>query len=807
MRYLNLPNKVRGLFLIAAIVLIFTGCSPKEANFLDANGKPFSGSIFLTLERAVIVDAKKIPLVMELNCHSGVFDRDVFGYQFHIEIPTLKNAYLGKIKAISVSKDRLKLSVVMKTGFYQIKDISDSYTIELTRKADKLDGKYTATYRGLEPGSKQAKVFAQDLSRRLKLKLSQGQLDKLSQIVNEKVVSFFYNLPIARRKIQGKMNPFWPIPVKDFVPLKSGEHPRLVFRKQDIPALRRRAKTPEGEKIISILKKKLETEEINYGNYIQGNPNSGSHAAGWGLLYVITADEKYAQKAAQIVEKALEYPITGAKMIRVAPQAITIALAYDLCFEAWNKDLRVKVADYLSTKAQEIVDAHGYGYNPWPQSNWYAICRGGAGTAALAVYGDELSEKTPSDILKLIKIAEYSVRQYLTIGVGEHGFGSEGESYLFLSLDRGLLPFFYAYRTAQGKDFVNGSRTQWILPLFVMKMIYEDPKVSMPHYGSGGNFLRPWGQFAMGLGTASDKYKPAVYWMFNRYFGLKGDGKFDIFYPHNAIYALKDAPVDTQYPNPSQILPKVVCDEQKGYYVFRNKWQGRDDFVATIYLKKERLRASHSYPDAGSFRIYGLGAHWATVGRVLEMSGFYKQENENIVLIEGMVNKGSAKPLFFKPYTDGSGIVSMDISGVYKPLDDNAKRVKGIRSFAVDYSQKANTEGLFIVVDKISADEPKVWRMHTRGKIRLYKNTFTITSTNTKATLKGTFIAPSKVKLSVASDGTLEARGGNDFFVVMTVQSKKAPQLDIEGTGLNANVKINNRLISFEDDRIILQDL
>jgi hypothetical protein len=41
----------------------------------------------------------------------------------------------------------------------------------------------------------------------------------------------------------------------------------------------------------------------------------------------------------------------------------------------------------------------------------------------------------------------------------------------------------------------------------------------------------------------------------------------------------------------------------------------------------------------------------------------------------------------------------------------------------------------------------------------------------------------------------------------MTVQSKKAPLLNIEGTGLDAKVKINDRLISFEDNKIILQDL
>ena len=49
------------------------------------------------------------------------------------------------------------------------------------------------------------------------------------------------------------MEALWPSPVKDWVPLKPGEHPRLVFRQSDVPALRKRAETPEGKYILSRL--------------------------------------------------------------------------------------------------------------------------------------------------------------------------------------------------------------------------------------------------------------------------------------------------------------------------------------------------------------------------------------------------------------------------------------------------------------------------------------------------------------------------------------------------------------------------
>ena len=42
----------------------------------------------------------------------------------------------------------------------------------------------------------------------------------------------------------------WPRDVKEHVAVKPGEHPRLLFRRSELPALRARAKTPEGRAIL-----------------------------------------------------------------------------------------------------------------------------------------------------------------------------------------------------------------------------------------------------------------------------------------------------------------------------------------------------------------------------------------------------------------------------------------------------------------------------------------------------------------------------------------------------------------------------
>ena len=45
-------------------------------------------------------------------------------------------------------------------------------------------------------------------------------------------------------KVDGR--PWW-VQVKDFKALKGGEHPRLLFRRSDLAALRKKARAPEGK--------------------------------------------------------------------------------------------------------------------------------------------------------------------------------------------------------------------------------------------------------------------------------------------------------------------------------------------------------------------------------------------------------------------------------------------------------------------------------------------------------------------------------------------------------------------------------
>src|SRR5687767_654583 len=49
----------------------------------------------------------------------------------------------------------------------------------------------------------------------------------------------------------------WPADVVGFVPPEPGEHPRLLFRKAELAAIRKKAQTPEGRAIVKRLRQQL----------------------------------------------------------------------------------------------------------------------------------------------------------------------------------------------------------------------------------------------------------------------------------------------------------------------------------------------------------------------------------------------------------------------------------------------------------------------------------------------------------------------------------------------------------------------
>jgi len=450
---------------------------------------------------------------------------------------------------------------------------------------------------------------------------------------------------VAEERLKG---PPWPAEIKGHVPVKPGEHPRLLFRKTDLPELRRRAETPEGKMIIKRLRYLLNgsdgesmttvfspaTCEYPGGNYRSLSIKTPgvftmSHAAGYGFLYQLTGDKKYAEYGKQCFIKGLDeavrdrdsrYALFNTGALRAGPAMTWYALGYDLCYDGWDPDFRrhvcMKLLFHDGGNANIKIEALAQGRRHHPACNHWGGQISGPAMLALATMGDP--EANEEQVQKLLKWGEQSTLRQLTEGIGDYGFFGGGTGPGVITTDTAFLPLLQAWKTAAGKDFLTPRPVgewlslKWIFgcvpladggtPLYPVRGTYSH------NYFSGGSSRR--GTFGMGFGTISEKYRPALLWLYSRSFE-KADlaaeqpyGSCSV-YPHQSIIALANWPFGMKEGNPGKVLPRMYLDEYWDLAEFRSGWTGPDDIVISALLNRS---GGHYRCMADTHVIYG-GRH------------------------------------------------------------------------------------------------------------------------------------------------------------------------------------------------------
>jgi hypothetical protein len=182
------------------------------------------------------------------------------------------------------------------------------------------------------------------------------------------------------------------LPPKSFVPVEADEHPRLLVRRADLPALRARLQTPLGKAVIEFLK-------------------GAQHEVADALVYALTGDASYAEKAWDRVstclggEKGRHTKGYGGGEAEhaadyVVGHQIAIAHAWDLCWDAWNQARREDLANWLIEMCRYDV------YRPWTYSNTGTtgsiqshgtLVFSGGGALALALWGVKVPPPPPPE--------------------------------------------------------------------------------------------------------------------------------------------------------------------------------------------------------------------------------------------------------------------------------------------------------------------------------------------------------------------------------------------------------------------------
>jgi hypothetical protein len=501
-------------------------------------------------------------------------------------------------------------------------------------------------------------------------------------------------LPALLLLAAGQEKP-WPSPVPGWVAPQPGEHPRLLFRRDELPRLRKAAATPEGKAILARLRKCLNgsdgesmptrfgvkgpVTQDGSGDFAADPPGTYtfSHAAGFGLLYQLTGEKKYADLGRTCLEKALEgqrdrdarYSFRAPYgALRAGPSLGWTALGYDLCYDGWDPEVRRKIAlaiqDYNEGKWMSLEEL-ARGARQHPGSNHWGMQVGGAAMALLAIMDDpgvDMRKLRP-----LLEASRKSMIRNLTEGFGDGGFFAEGDGTGSMASHIAFLTALQAWRVAGGQDFVgprpNASWTalKWIFLTVPRggKMDFWPQRGGYPHNIWSREGLSGGGYFGIAFGAVPEDQRAALLWFYNRHLkeaDAKAGTPFDATspYPHHAVCSFVNWPWDLKERNPAEAIPRAYRDTKWSFYAFRNRWEDENDIVISVLTKASK------------------GNMGAKADGALQVAAFGKK------FAHGKV-AGDVRS--WQPSADGSAVMTM--------ADGT--------SIAIDFSKASGAEGMIVM--------------------------------------------------------------------------------------------------------------
>jgi hypothetical protein len=586
-----------------------------------------------------------------------------------------------------------------------------------------------------------------------------------------------------------------------------GVHPRLFFGPEDVPALREKVKR---EPFASMLKQ-IEREAIA--------PPDSSLLYDYSIrnqayLYLLTGNPASAIKAEEqallMVEDSTFWNDPGSKGLTRAMGALNVAIAYDLCANAWKPETKKRVSAQLAFASAKLMESMGAGANNNIANNWQAVRYGAAGLAALAS-DDPSTASIPKD-------AYAALLRHWRANLGGGAWNPEGIGYTIYPWGFSGPFGIAALRAGLGDVRKDVPVTRETLPTTLLST------VPIPHITGRGLHpdLSDDNPVYTGEGTAGlcffyaqpDRV-PQLKWIYDRIVGSKGDGTWDSKRA-GSLYSLLFYPDSTPAENPAAVGMNAFVDETTGVVMFRNAFEDENDILATATATSRRASGGHSGPDVNSIRLIGLGSAFIVGGgRTGDTAG---QSN----LFAGPPPKSANDRLgSLKAFTsgkDGSG--SALITGSGMGVEEQQ------RSFVVDYSQKSGVPALLACGE--TSLNGKLWRLNTPefNAITTDGNTITLTSP-VGSTLVITVLEPAQ---PVFRTGQVERGGGaehlrfpyrgtkyinnkwvefdvdRNVFTVMTLQPAKTSAPAVKGVRSlhGIEVKVGSQQLAFDfDDGVV----
>jgi len=750
-----------------------------------------------------------------------------------------------------------------------------SLTMDLTRTGDRWERAWAG-----DTESRKIHLFtgrvakAEITERRVALSLDM-RLAALAQVQIDLVrgpdgrLEGTYGLTSRRGKIEGKadgrIKPRRPPLPQGFVPPKPGEHPRILFRSSELPALKRKLETPLGQ---ALFRRMGGAKEID--------------AIGMGLKYRLTGQREFAEQARAATAEHITGKGAGYSM-RTAWGRLPeqIAVAYDLCYDAWPADFKRQVEDHLVSTADTYFSGRGMsgGINWHVCSNWAARIYAGAAFIGLALWGEKgpmpptpadgpdaqaelrLWEADAADWTRLGQASQdfqllfergrYLMYRHCREAAGTGGYRGECAHYGLKATEM-VLEYAACHRRMFGTDLSPFGDITHVVPRQMFAHYYPEAESAKPVPLNINGLSEIWGNFfAYAYPLTPPSWQGALLWAWNRHLGVAGPDAAakmieskgtDEMRTGDPVWLFLSYPLDTKPQHPSEAMPLTWQAPDFGYYGFRNRWKGQGDFILQVYAKAHAV-GGWSGPNAGTFRLFGLGQSWNEDPSSREICAW--QTNRVMMPEDEIAADACGRVTHVETRPDGSGTLSIDLSDVYSGKADvfgglyskhgNLRHegafkdigIRALRAIGVAYSGRCGAPCLFALVDRIQGGKSKIWTWDLGdeavvGKVTVVGNTFTLP--RGEGVLRGTFVAPAKAQVtakvhdvSVAARGgraaslkipSLHALGGEEFLLVATVQDSKAalPEVKVEGSGLAAKVTVGQRVVRFANDRIVLDE-
>ena len=722
---------------LAALAVVLAG--PASAAAGEGDGRVFYRDVSLYLDGALWRGSGEAlrfkDLLLHLGFHEGAWRPYVLGYAGYSSrgrgrIPA-DRAYNGMdhegtVREVPAPGGRVRLIVEMQINPDPwVPGGPARYSLDLARRGDACEGTFSGTFNGRDVKGKAAGSIRADP---------------------------------------------WPSPAEGRTRFEPGEHPRLIFRRSDLPALRKRMETKDGKAILDRLREILGRE----GKWTLW------HGMGCGLLYQLTGDREYAALARQHVQYArsgeranvdgrYSYVRPGGKL-RAGSSYAAIAMAYDLCYEAWDADYRRGLARELDRKLWEGTDASlvqsepaapglviktGGGQHS-PHSNHYGAWIGGGGTAVLAILGDPGADA--AIMTRSHRIFRRRAKRALEVGYTQRAYFWEGHHCGRLSCNTGLVSYLQALRVAAGEDYVaNSEAAQWLLTKWIYEVVpvgkgfWNFPHGLYPYKAFGRGGMSTGGDFAQGFGIIPAAHKPAVLWAFHHVISPGPDSDYDaINYPHRAVYAFVNWPIGLKPRDPGEVLGNFIYDEEMGRLVCRSGWRGEDDVAllfmggATILSREEQLVGT-SFPGApGGKLVY-----------------HHREQDGTTVLTTEFDREDSA----------GRSSLAMDLS-----------RLSGAEILLVSVSDAKGKEPAHREGPRLSAEQRKeLGKLIERVK------------------------QPEREGPVVLEHGkVVRVSAGGRHFSLMALRVYEPPTVTVVGDGGNQRIVVGKRTIAFDGQRIVL---